>query len=168
MRVLRVNRIVRVPIIALVTIVLLPVLSCTGDELYFRYQQIDKGNWYRDSTLLFPVDSLSLASSQPVYLSLEITTSNGYPYRDLWLLVEQNLTDTLFLADTLRVVVADESGRRKGSSAGGLYQLTHPWQQLLPVDLNQGYVIRIRHMMLDDPLPGIERAGVKIVAGDPS
>lgn len=163
MRVLQVIRKSRPALIVLAGILLLPVLSCTGGELYYRFRQIERGEWQRDTILVFSVDSLSPGSGQPIQVSLEITANRSYPYRDLWLRVEHNLTDSLLRSDTLRLQLADAGGRRLGSSAGGLYQLTHPWLQLVIPDSNRQYKIRIHHLMSDDPLSGIEKAGVKMV-----
>lgn len=170
MRSVRVNRKrkrkSRTVLVTLAAILLLPALSCTGDELYYRYRFIERGEWSHDSALFFNIDSLTLPVSQPLEVSLEITTNNSYRYRDLWLRVEQNLADTLFRFDTLRLLLADESGRSLGGSAGGLHQFSQPWMQFLPSDSIRSYEIRLHHLMADEPLTGIERAGVKIIAAD--
>jgi gliding motility-associated lipoprotein GldH len=163
MRSVRVNRKRRIVLVTLASILLLPTLSCTGDELCYRFRLIERGEWNRDSTLFFNMDSLLLPVGQPLEVSLEITTNNSYRYRDLWLLVEHNLTDTLFRSDTLRLLLADESGRSLGSSAGGLRQFSQPWQQFVPSDSIRSYEIRLHHLMADEPLTGIEKAGVKII-----
>ncbi len=47
------------------------------------------------------------------------------------MLVEQNISDTLFRADTLQLLLADEKGKFLGSSAGGLHQLTVPYIRVM-------------------------------------
>ncbi|MDK2852969.1 MAG: hypothetical protein PWQ38_1234, partial [Proteiniphilum sp.] len=39
-----------------------------------------------------------------------------------------------------------------------------PWQQFVPSDSIRSYEIRLHHLMADEPLTGIEKAGVKIIA----
>jgi len=166
MRVLQVIKRSKQALIVTAMITLLPLLSCNGEVNPYRYQLIDRGEWHRDTILIFAVDSLFPADDKLLEISLEITSNNSYPYRDLWMMVEQNLTDTLFHADTLRVMMADEKGRQLGSSVGGLHQLSIPWLKFSVDDQTRPSQIRIRHLMTDDPLPGIEKAGIKIVAAD--
>ncbi len=141
---------------------LLPLISCTGETYYHRYRFIEHGAWHRDTLLVYTVDTLFTADDAPLEISLELTSNNSYPYRDLWLLVEQHRTDTLMRADTLRVLMADEKGRRLGSSVGGLHQLSVPWYRFAFDDQTGAVQFRIRHLMSDDPLDGIEKVGVRI------
>ncbi len=80
------------------------------------------------------------------------------------MLVEQNISDTLFRADTLQILLADEKGQFLGSSAGGLHQLSVPYIRLKVDEPIRPFQVRIRHLMADDPLPGIEKAGIKVFA----
>ena len=145
-------------------LLLLPTLSCNSDKTSYQYRQIEGGEWHRDSLLLFATDSLFQPEGPLLEISFEITSNNRYPYRDLWMLVEQNISDTLFRADTLQLLLADEKGKFLGSSAGGLHQLTLPYTRVRVDEPIRPFQIRIRHLMADDPLPGIEKAGVKVVA----
>lgn len=153
-------------LLALVGMLLLPMLSCSREEVCYRFRHIDGGKWHCDSVLLFGVDSLPIADNQLVQVSLEISSNHAYPYRNLWLQIEHNLTDTLFHTDTLQVMLADESGHWRGSSAGGLCQLSVPWLASFKPDGAVTGEIRISHLMTDDPLPGIEKVGVKMVVAD--
>lgn len=145
-------------------LLLLPTLSCNGDKTSYQYRQIEGGEWHRDSLLLFTTDSLFQPEGPLLELSFEITSNNRYPYRDLWMLVEQNISDTLFRADTLQILLADEKGQFLGSSAGGLHQLTLPYIRVKMDEPIRPFQVRIRHLMADDPLPGIEKAGIKVFA----
>lgn len=145
-------------------LLLLSTLSCNGDKAYYQYRQIERGEWHRDSLLLFTTDSLFQLEGPSLAISLEITSNNRYPYRDLWMLVEQNISDTLFRADTLQILLADEKGQFLGSSAGGLHQLSVPYIRLKVDEPIRPFQVRIRHLMADDPLPGIEKAGIKVFA----
>jgi len=145
-------------------LLLLLTLSCNGDKTSYQYRQIEGGGWHRDSLLLFTTDSLFQPEGPLLELSFEITSNNRYPYRDLWMLVEQNISDTLFRADTLQLLLADEKGKFLGSSAGGLHQLTVPYILVMVDEPIRPYQVRIRHLMADDPLQGIEKVGVKVVA----
>lgn len=152
------------PVLPAWILLLLPILSCNDEQTYYQYQQIERGEWHRDSLLLFTTDSLFQPEGSSLEISFEITSNNRYPYRDLWMLVEHNISDTLFRVDTLQLLLADEKGKFLGSSAGGLHQLTVPYIRVRVDEPFKHFQIRIRHLMVDDPLPGIEKAGVKVVA----
>jgi gliding motility-associated lipoprotein GldH len=140
-------------------------LSCTEGEAYYRFRHIDKGKWIRDSTICFPMDSLALQPGENYDVSIEITTSLSYPYRDLWLKVTHNFTDTLLRSDTVHFRIADDYGRWLGSGAGGLNQLSLPLFSSLPLDTASRYVVHLQQAMEADPLPGIERIGIKVAVG---
>ena len=140
------------------------LLSCAEGEAYYRFHHIDKGKWYRDSTLVFRMDSIALHPAKKYDVTIEISTNRAYPYRDLWVQIDQNLTDTLFRSDTLHYRLADDYGRWLGSGAGGLNQLSLPYLSSVPLDTTYPYAVHIRQTMTDDPLTGVEKVGVKVVA----
>jgi len=138
------------------------LLSCSEGEVYYRFYHIEKGNWFHDSTLLFTMDSLDIHTGQAYDISIELTTGHLFPYRNLWLQIDHNLTDTLLHRDTLQCILADDHGRWLGSGVGGLYQLSVPFLNSLPLDAAPHYRLSITQVMKDDPLPGIEKVGLKV------
>ncbi|MDD4631083.1 MAG: gliding motility lipoprotein GldH [Proteiniphilum sp.] len=140
------------------------LFSCAEGEVYYRFQHIDKGRWYRDSTMQFHMDSLTLLAGAKYDLSIEISTNGTYPYRDIWIQVTHNLTDTLPRNDTLHFRIADDYGRWLGYGVGGLNQLSQPFLFSLPLDTASGYVVKLRQVMDANPLPGIEKIGIKVTA----
>ncbi len=143
------------------------LLSCAQGEVYYRFQHIDKGKWYRDSTVQFHMDSLKLQRGERYDISIELSTNGAYPYRDIWMQVTHNLTDTLLLTDTLHFRIADDYGRWLGNGLGGLNQLSQPLFRSLPLDTASRYVIKLRQVMDADPLPGIEKIGIKVTTHQP-
>jgi gliding motility-associated lipoprotein GldH len=140
------------------------LLSCSEGEVYYRFYQLEKGNWYHDSTLLFTMDSLDINMGERYDLSIELSSNHHFPYRNLWLQIDHNLTDSLIRRDTLQCILADDHGRWLGSSVGGLYQLSVPFLGSLPLDAAPHYRLSITQVMKDDPLPGIEKVGLKVSA----
>ena len=140
--------------------------SCSEGEVYYRYHHIDKGRWERDSLQVFEIDSASLHPRRQYALSIELSTNNNYPYRDIWLHVAHNLVDTLFQRDTLHVAVADERGKWLGTGVGGLHQLSIPYiEEVRPVerDSTTGYRVVIEQYMDQNPLVGVEKIGLKVL-----
>lgn len=138
------------------------LISCAEGEVYYRFHHIEKGKWYRDSSLIFTMDSLKIRGGATYDVTIEISSGYLYPYRNLWLQIDHNLADSLFRSDTLQYRLANENGQWLGSGVGGLNQLSLPYLSSLPLDTAQHYWLSIRQMMSDDPLIGIEKVGVKV------
>ncbi len=152
---------------ACLTLLLFVLSSCSKGEVYYRFHHVQHGKWYRDSSLLFAVDSAALQPGMPYNLSIELYFNNAYPYQDFWLRVEHNLTlASSFQVDTLCVKVADELGRRLGGGVGGLYQFSIVCPHAVrPAAYNPttGYSVTVTHYMDDNPLKGVEKVGLKLV-----
>ena len=69
---------------------LILLVSCKGEELYFQYQKVEKGDWYRDSVLTFTLDTLNANQIGEYNISLELTTSMLYPFSDIQLKIDHN------------------------------------------------------------------------------
>ncbi|MDD4697761.1 MAG: gliding motility lipoprotein GldH [Fermentimonas sp.] len=146
-----------------VGILLITFASCSNGEVYFRYHHIERGMWYRDSVLSFTLDSISIKSDFRNDFSIELTTSELYPYKDIWLQVEHNLNDTVYTRDTLHTRLADDYGKWIGSGTGGLHQISLPYKSEITLDTSRIYVLKISHLMKDEPLYGVEKAGIKVM-----
>lgn len=138
------------------------IVSCSEGEAYSRFHHIKSGKWYRDSVLIFRIDSLPPSSGIRYDVTVELTTNRSYPYRNLWLLIDQNLADSLVRTDTLRCILADEYGKWLGSGVGGLNQLSLPYRSFIPWDSLSNYQLIVRHGMEEDMLRGVEKVGIKM------
>lgn len=144
-------------------LVFIILASCAGREVYPGFHHIENGKWHRDSLLRFTIDSLGPFPGREYKVTIELTTNRGYHYRDLWLLVDQDLSDSLVHTDTLHYYLADEYGRWLGASAGGLNQLSLPYRSFMLRDSTYHYRLAIRHTMEDKMLRGVEKVGIKLV-----
>ncbi|MDD3779933.1 MAG: gliding motility lipoprotein GldH [Proteiniphilum sp.] len=142
------------------------LLSCNKAEVYYHYRHIDKGRWYSDSVIQFQIDAAALTQGMPYDLSIEISTNGRYPYRDIWMQVTHNLVDTIPQSEALHFRVADDYGHWLGDGVGGLYQLSLPLHLSIPLDTTFGYVVQLRQIMDANPLPGIEKIGLKVEMSD--
>jgi gliding motility-associated lipoprotein GldH len=142
------------------------LVSCSGGEDYSCFHHIKNGKWCRDSLLVFTIDSLIHSPGAIYDVTVELTINRGYPYRDLWLQIDQNLTDSHVRTDTLRYLLADEYGKWLGSGAGGLNHFSLPCRSFMPRDSVYNYRLTVRHAMDDDLLQGVEKVGIKIAEAD--
>ncbi|MDO5523839.1 MAG: gliding motility lipoprotein GldH [Bacteroidia bacterium] len=136
--------------------------SCNEGEAYYRFHAVNNNHWSKQAAVDFLLDSLSVAPDRKYDVVLEIVNNNLYPYRDIWLLVEQNLTDTAFVNDTVEVKLAGLQGKWLGAGSAGLYQVSVPYKTSVSLDSARAYRIRIRHAMKETSLKGIEKVGVLV------
>ena len=142
--------------------VLLLFASCKGEDLYFQYEKVEKGDWYRDSVLNFSIDTLKSNQIGEYNISIELITSMLYPYSDIHLKIDHNLNDSIISSDTMRYKVADEHGKWLGRGVGSLRQLSIPYKKAIWLDSTRGYELRILQLINIDPLKGVERVGVRV------
>ncbi len=139
------------------------LFSCTQGEAYYRFHHLKNGQWHQDSVLVFKMDSLSFNPVSRYDVSLEFAENSRYAYRDCWVYIRHNLTDTVFHTDSLQIILSDEFGKPIGSGVGGLYQLSVPYVSSIVLDTARVYEMHIRHAMRDEWLQGVEKVGVKVM-----
>ena len=142
---------------------LILLVSCKVEELYFQYQNVEKGNWYRDSVLTFSLDTLNANQIGEYNISLELTTSMLYPFSDIQLKIDHNLNDTIISSDTIRYRVTDEHGKWLGKGVGSLRQLSIPYKRNIWLDSTRSYELKVFHLLKADPLKGVEKVGVRVL-----
>jgi gliding motility-associated lipoprotein GldH len=104
--------------------------------------------WHKNDTLLFSLDSAIIHHTYQ--LQLGIRHKDSYPYRDLWLTINQ---------DTVHLYLADTIGYWKGNGIGDMRQSTH----LIAISSQDSIQeIQIKHIMQDNPLTGIHDIGIQI------
>lgn len=136
--------------------------SCSEGEIYYRYRHVQNAEWFKDSTLVFKIDSLAFKPMQQYDISIEISSSNSFPYQNLWLYLEHNFSDSVFHRDSLQITINNDYGKPMGHGVGGLHQLSVPYKTQIFRDSVHAYEFRVRQAMADDPLIGIEKVGLKI------
>ncbi len=140
--------------------------SCTKGEEYYFYKHIKESGWYSDSVLLYHLDSVRFNPQIEYSLGLELSTTGLYPYREIWLELAHNFTDTIMQTDTLKYQLADNYGRWLGSGSGGVNQISLQFLNSIYLDSAKIYNLSINHLMSDDPLNGVEKVGIRIIQSD--
>lgn len=136
--------------------------SCDEGVVYYRFHPIENSNWDKQAAANFLIDSLSVDPDKRYDIVLEIVNNNQYPYQNIWLLVQQNITDTTFVSDTVEITLADPQGKWLGKGSVGLYQLSVPYKASVALDSTRAYLVRIRQVMKGNHIKGIEKVGVLI------
>lgn len=131
-------------------IVCLLTISCQQNTLYHSYQPVSVTGWYKNDTLVYSLPQA--LPNQPYTYELGIRHKDSYPYRDIWLTINQ---------DTLHLYLADSIGNWIGNGIGEIRQSAFPIQvSTLPQDSIKEF--HITHIMRDQPLNGILNIGLKI------
>lgn len=138
------------------------LLSCSQKEVYYEFASIPQNKWSVSNEICFVVDSIYINPSSGYDINVEITHSVAYPYKTLWLYLDQTIQDTIFIRDTLECLLTDEVGKWRGSGNGSIRQISFEYKKGISIDTAKHNQICISHAMQDFLLKGIERVGLKI------
>lgn len=137
------------------------------EKIYYQFKEIKSGTWLQHDTLVFDIDTTDVEFDILYNVSVEVTNNNDYPYRNLWLFIEDNIdNDSIMERTDLEFELADELGKWNGSGFGALYQSSFPLKEKIKFNDKRKYQIRIVHGMRDESLKGIEKVGVNIFRED--
>lgn len=89
---------------------------------------------------------------------LAIRHDSSYPYRDLWLEVEQSDMSGIISTDTIRIPIAGKDGSFIGTGRYGLYEQADTI--LREVQQRFGWQLSVRHIMAGPDLKGINNLGI--------
>jgi gliding motility-associated lipoprotein GldH len=136
--------------------------ACHGDGvIYHSYHSMGEGGWKKNDTLLYqvpPTDSL-----HAVRLYVELRNALNYQYADFYVVVRQNMADSLtWQTDTVHFQLADSSGKWLGK--GGVHYRQNAMfvrDILLPRHPFHA-TIRASQGMKDDVIKGITDVGFRI------
>lgn len=128
-----------------------------GDDNYFSaFRTFSCTEWRYEDTLKLRVDTLlDSVATGPLMLSLRHT--NGFQWSNLWIELSRRV-DSVVIADTFNIPLADVAGNWYGNGTGPSRQLTHPLYE--QCTLRIGDTLRVRHIMRVDTLEDIEQIGI--------
>ena len=153
----------RFTLFLVVLAVLFVALSCNQDEeAYYKFLPIPQNEWTKHHDITFLLDSSANIATSRYTISLELVHNISYPYKNLYLLVDYTLQDSILLQDTVECVLVDGAGRWEGSGNGATRQLSVPYKTNFRIDTALHNEIVIRHAMQDLNLKGIEKIGLKV------
>lgn len=137
--------------------------SCIDNHtICHKYTKIKSTGWDTCSYASIYFDDNAQGESGEININVELRTNSGYGFANLWLEVSDNIEDsTKYTADTIELRTADDKGIRFGSNTAGLYQISVPYRKYSKVRRSNNNV-RIRHLMSESPLKGIENIGILV------
>lgn len=147
-----------------ITILIIAIicLSCEKREAYYHFSELKSSRWSKLDTIYFNIDSLSVIPNVPYDITIVLVNNSDYPYQNLWLYIQDDFRSRDFLSNEKEYEVADKLGKWHGSGFGSTYQLPLPYKKNITFPERRNYQLKIVHGMRDEPLPGIEKVGLKI------
>lgn len=165
-------------LIAAATLALSVASACTdnirSNARASFFGNMPQAQWLYSEPMCFNTDSLSDSIvAGPLVITLRHTSA--YPYRNIWLEVEQGRlrrmpddtnadsmrTVRVVSRDTFEVMLADPFGRWYGNGMGASMRRT---DTVAPsYELERGASLAVRHIMRLDTLPQIEQIGLIIL-----
>lgn len=151
-------------ILIFLSIACISVTSCKNNsEIYYHYNEIKDGEWAKYDTLYYTIDSTLFDTGMEYDIALEVTNNVNYPYQNIWFFVRDNIdNDSIYSNVQKEFLLADKSGKWKGSGFGSLYQTTLGYKKAIRFADKRNYTIKVVHGMRDDVLSGIEKVGIKV------
>lgn len=132
------------------------LLSCTGNKVYDRYVHTPVSGWEKNDTLVFNLQRMADSGDYASELGLRVTSD--YPFMGLTLIVDQWVYPARrHYVDTLNCKLMDAKGNSMGVGMS-YYQFRFPIREL-PLHRADSVVVKIRHDMKREILPGISDVG---------
>lgn len=145
--------------IMIFTVAAIMISSCDRKTIFHKYNHTDINGWEKTDTLNYNIDRINKSGNYKEEIGFRL---NGtYPFTGLSVIVEQTILPT---NSTTYDTLSCNFGRMqdKYDSNGVSYRQFK--FHLKSINLNEGdsLILRIRHNMIKEILPGISDVGVKI------
>ena len=136
--------------------------SCNTRETYFQFEELKDTGWSKNDTLYFDIDSSLIEVGQKYDVFIEIINNTDYRYQNIWFYISDNFDNNYFKKYENQYLLADSTGKWYGDGFGQLYQLSLPYKKDLSFSNRKNYQLKIVHGMIDEPLIGIDKVGIRI------
>ncbi len=141
------------------TAVCLFALSCERTSMLHTYRHTPVNGWEQSDVLTYDIDTIRQAGTYN--LDVGVRTTNAFPYKKLWLVVEQHFTNpAISRADTLACSFVNDEEDRNGKGTN-TYQYTFGLGKI-KLERQQTGKISIRHIMRREMIPGVSDIGINI------
>jgi len=134
--------------------------SCDSNVVFENYKTVGNQGWHKDSAIMFTVDLQDTMSFYNVYL--DIRNKGNYPNSNIWLFVNIRSPEEKLLTDTVELILADHSGKWRGSGIGDLFDNQFLYQQNLSFPVAGKYEFSVRQGMRTTKLQGIQDVGIRL------
>lgn len=135
------------------------LVACDTNRVYEEYKTIDSSGWHKDSVLSF---DFTLEQAENYNLYINIRNKGNYPNSNIWLFLEIQEPDGRLQTDTVEYILAEKSGKWKGSGIGDLFDNQFIYRKNVNFDEPGEYQFNITQGMRTEKLRGIHDVGFRI------
>ncbi|MEG1861313.1 MAG: gliding motility lipoprotein GldH [Bacteroidaceae bacterium] len=140
-------------------IFVLLTVRCQVSPNYHEYKPVPSEGWGQGDVISFPIDSI--LQDGDYVLTIGVRTTGAYPFQTLYLLVEQDFTNPIYISkDTLKCRILDVNGDRKNNGIS-VMQYAFPLR-VNTMNRGQRGTITLRHIMRREILPGVADVGINL------
>ena len=134
--------------------------ACDTNRVYEDYVSIPAEGWHKDSLLRFNVPSEDTIANHNIYIN--IRNQGNYANSNIWIFLEVNSPNGEVLTDTVEFILAEPSGKWKGSGIGDLYDNQFLYRQNVFFPESGEYGFSLQQGMRSDVLSGINDVGIRV------
>lgn len=146
--------------VILLTIMLCIFFSCDPKRVFEEYKAVERKGWHKDSAMVFTVDLQDNYHEYSMYLN--VRNRGTYPNRNIWLSISTHFPDGRLRTDTVEILLADPSGRWKGSGIGDLFDNQILYRKDMKLKVRGKYRFVIKQAMRPLRLEGIQDVGLRL------
>ena len=140
-------------------------VSCDNNIVFSEFQPVKDKKWDKQDEFVFQFEMNDV--SIPYNISLQLRNSRLYPYKNLFVILEELHPTEIVINDTIECMLADSTGKWTGNGIT-LFQNLFMLRNNYHLTDTGKYTIILRHAMVDEYLKGIEDVGVLVERVQPS
>ncbi len=146
--------------VIILTVTLCIFISCDPKRIFEEYKPVESKGWHKDSVMVFSVDLQDTYGLYNMYLN--VRNRGTYPNRNIWLSISTHFPDGRLRTDTVEILLADPSGRWKGSGIGDLFDNQILYRKDMKLPVRGEYQFVIKQAMRPLRLKGIQDVGMRL------
>lgn len=143
---------------------LITLASCDRKGVFDNYVTIPDTGWNKDSMAVFRVKIKDIDKHYNLYVN--IRNKGEYVNSNLYLFIDVKGVNGKNERDTLNCILADQSGKWRGSGWGNYYQLTQLYKKGIKFPEKGEYTFMLIHGMRPDVVEGIRDIGLRVERAD--
>ena len=146
--------------ISLFFLILLFLFACDRNRVYESYRQISHKGWHKDSVITFSFNITDTIQGHNLYIDLR--NKGNYPNSNIWLFLSVDSPDGTSLGDTIEYILADNTGKWRGSGLGDLFDNQFIYRSNVFFPHSGTYTFNIQQGMRTEILEGIRDIGIRV------
>lgn len=150
-----------------VLVFLLLLVSCNSNEVYNKFQSIEKNQWSSENKIEFLINNIDTISSKNVFIN--IRNNKQYPFSSIHLIGSIEFPSGIKVIDTLEYEMTDALGNWLGTGFTELKENKLYYKESVVFNEKGNYNFTIKHVTrgINDiegrnPLLGITDVGLSI------